>query len=84
MGCKILSFVNPLSDMPILDSFSSTTNKNMKSEMWINGDTDISKSRKHCGKRRNCSLRAISPFPPMFSKALCSSCVEMSICGVKG
>ena len=26
--------------------------------------------RKHCGKRRNCSLRAISPFPPQcFQKA---------------
>ena len=24
-------------------------------------------SRKHCGKRRNCSLRAISFFPTMFS-----------------
>ena len=24
--------------------------------------------RKHCGKRRNCSLRAISPFPSVFSK----------------
>ena len=23
--------------------------------------------RKHCGKRRNCSLQAISPFPLMFS-----------------
>ena len=23
--------------------------------------------RKHCGKRRNCSLRAISPFPTVFS-----------------
>ena len=26
--------------------------------------------RKHCGKRRNCSLRAISPFPTVFSKDL--------------
>ena len=26
--------------------------------------------RKHCGKRRNCSLRAISPFPTVFSKRL--------------
>ena len=26
--------------------------------------------RKDCGKRRNCSLRAISPFPTVFSKAL--------------
>ena len=24
--------------------------------------------RKQCGKRRNCSLRAISPFPTVFSK----------------
>ena len=28
--------------------------------------------RKHCGKRRNCSLRAISPFPTVFSKGLFS------------
>ena len=26
--------------------------------------------RKHCRKRRNCSLRAISPFPTVFSKGL--------------
>ena len=26
--------------------------------------------RKHCGKRRNCSLWAISPFPTVFSKGL--------------
>ena len=26
--------------------------------------------RKHCGKRRNCSLRAISPFPTVFSKCM--------------
>ena len=26
--------------------------------------------RKQCGKRRNCSLRAISPFPALFSKDL--------------
>ena len=26
--------------------------------------------RKHCGKRRNCSLRAISPFPTVFSTLL--------------
>ena len=25
---------------------------------------------KHCGKRRNCSLRAISPFPTVFSTIL--------------
>ena len=30
----------------------------------------LSKWVKHCGKRRNCSLRAISPFPTVFSKGL--------------
>ena len=30
----------------------------------------IQTGRKHCGKRRNCSLRAISPFPTVFSKGL--------------
>ena len=30
----------------------------------------IQTGRKHCGKRRNCSLRPISPFPPVFSKGL--------------
>ena len=38
---------------------------------------------KHCGKRRNCLLRAISPFPTMFSKVICCQCVKMSIYGVK-
>ena len=39
--------------------------------------------RKHCGKRRNCSLRAISRFPTVFSKGLFPRdvkrchCVEM-------
>ena len=31
---------------------------------------ELSTGRKHCGKRRNCSLRAISPFPTVFSKGL--------------
>ena len=33
--------VNPLPDMPILDPSSSTANKDMKSKMSTNGDTDI-------------------------------------------
>ena len=32
----------------------------------------MQKGRKHCGKRRNCSLRAISPFPIVFPKRLLS------------
>ena len=32
---------NPLPDMSILDSSSSTPNKDKMSKMWTNGDTDI-------------------------------------------
>ena len=32
--------------------------------------------RKHCGKRRNCFSRAISPFPTVFSKDLYCRHVE--------
>ena len=34
--------------------------------------------RKHCGKRRNCSLRAISPFPTVFSKDMYCRHVQTS------
>ena len=35
---------------------------------------------KHCGKRRNCSLRAISPFPTVFSKDLYCRHVKTRAC----
>ena len=47
-----------------------------ENEIWKNGDAIICLSRKHCGKRRNCSLRAISSFPT-FSTAVCCRCVKM-------
>ena len=31
-------------------------------------------SRNHCGKTKNCSLQAISPFPTVFSNDLIDSC----------
>ena len=40
--------------------------------------------RKHCGKRRNCSLRAISPFPTEFSKYLHCRHVKTRACLGKG
>ena len=40
----------------------------------------IQTDRKHCGKRRNCSLRAISPFPTVFSKGLFPSGVKRCHC----
>ena len=40
--------------------------------------------RKHCGKWRNCSLRAISPFPTMFSIDLYCRHVKTKACLGKG
>ena len=50
---------------------------------WTNGDAIFWLSRKYCGKRRNCSLWAISPFPTMFSKTFQCWCIKVSIYGVK-
>ena len=36
--------------------------------------------RKHCGKRRTCLLRAISPFPTVFSKDLYRRHVKSRAC----
>ena len=39
-------------------------------KIWWKWRKVIQTGRKHCGKRRNCSLRAISPFPTVFSTGL--------------
>ena len=56
----------------------------MVSKICTNRNTIIWLTGKHCGKRRNCSIRAISSFFTMFSKAVSCWCVKMSIHGVKG
>ena len=40
----------------------------------------IQMGRKHCGKRRNCSLRAIFPSPTVFSKGLFPRGVKRCYC----
>ena len=40
--------------------------------------------RKHCGKRRNCLLQAISPFPEVFSKDLYGRHIKTRACLEKG
>ena len=37
--------------------------------------------RKHCGKRRNCSLRAISPFPSVFKRIVLLTCKNLGLFG---
>ena len=39
-------------------------------QIWRKWQKVIQTGRKHCGKRRNCLLRAISPFSTVFFKSL--------------
>ena len=36
--------------------------------------------RKHCGERRNCSLRAISPFLSVFERLVSQGRQKVSLC----
>ena len=38
-------------------------------------------SRKHCGKRRNCSLWAIYPFPSVFKRLVSQGRQKVALCG---
>ena len=71
MNCSMKRGFNFLPNIPILGSSNSAANKDMMAKIWTNWDTTICLSRKHRRKRQNCSLRAIVPFPTMFSKAVC-------------
>ena len=52
--------------------------------IWRKWKTFILTGRKHCAKRRNCSLRAISPFPTVFSKGLFPRGIKRCYCVVMG
>ena len=47
---------------------------------FYENDKVLQKGKKHCGKRRNCSLRVISPFPTVFSKDLFCRHVKTRAC----
>ena len=53
-------------------------------QIWWKWKKVIEMGGKHCGKRRNCSLRAISPFPTVFSKELYCRHVKTRACLGKG
>ena len=54
----------------ILDSSKLKEFADDNSKFDEKGKKVLQTGRKHCGKRENCSLRAISPFPTEFSKDL--------------
>ena len=49
-------------------------------QIWWNWQKVLQTGSKHRGKRRNCSLRAISPFPTVFSNDLYCSHVKTRAC----
>ena len=49
-------------------------------QIWWKWQKVIQTGRKHCVECRNCSLRAISPFPTVFSKGLFPTGVKMCYC----
>ena len=48
--------------------------------IWWKWQNVLQTVTKHCGKRRNCSLRAISPFPTVFSKHFSCRQVKARVC----
>ena len=79
-----LRVINPLPD----DKFWILPNWNWvcRRQFWIlwKWQKVIQTVRKHCGKRRNCLLRAISPFPTVFSKDFYYRLVKTRACLGKG
>ena len=53
------------------NTYKANLNPLLHMPIWTNGNTITQLSRKHFGKRRSCSLRAMSLFPTMFLKAVC-------------
>ena len=51
-------------------------------QIWRKWQKAIQTGKKHHGKKRNCSLWALSPFPTVFSKGLFQKgCQKVSLCG---
>ena len=68
-------------------TLSQTTNFRCFHTEWVcrrqfqvSRQKDLKKGRKHCGKRRNFSLWAISPFPTVFSKEFFCRHVKTRAC----
>ena len=53
-------------------------------QIWQKWQKVLQMGWKHCGKRRNCSLRAISSFPTVFLKDLYCRHLKTRVCLGKG
>ena len=50
-------------------------------QIWRQWQKVIQTGRKRCGKRRNCLLWAISPFPSVFERLVSQKLQKVSMCG---
>ena len=60
--------INPFPSRQILDSSKLKEFADDNFKFDETGRNSIQIGIKHCGKRRNCSLRAISPFPSVYKR----------------
>ena len=83
--CRRLLSLTPFQNGQILDSskLKEFADDNFKFDKKKRQKV-LQAGRKHCGKRRNCSLRAIAPFPTVFSKDFYSRHVQTGACLGKG
>ena len=81
-ACVVKSL--PFPKRQILDSFKLKELADDNIRFDENGRKSIQMRRKHCGKWRNCSLRAISPFPTVFSQDFYYRHVKTRACLGKG
>ena len=63
-----ISSIQPIPKRQILESSKTERVCSCEFQVWWKWQKVIQMRRKHCGKRRNWSLRAISSFPTVFSK----------------
>ena len=75
----VLGSVNPLPDKKFR-IFQTERICRRQFQIWWKWLKVIQTGRKHCGKRRNCLLQAISPFPTVFSKGLLPRRVKRCHC----
>ena len=74
------TLVYPITRRQILDSSKLKEFADDYSKFNKKWQKAIQTGSKHCGKRRNCSLWAISPFPTVFSKGLLPRGVKRCHC----
>ena len=78
------TYNKPFPNREILDSSKLKEFTDDNFEFGGNGVKFSKRVEKYCGKRRNCSLHVISPFPTVFSQDLYSRYVKTRACLGKG